>query len=159
MGFSSNQPLVANQLPISVQFPRDPQDFIDTIDLLYKRVANAVNTKEGALYLLQELATFQQFFTSGDPLKLRNGYRKVIQIDPAALPTFNHNIQGITQITDYWGIANTNIPDFRKLPYAAVGANANIEMVVSSTSVTIVKGAGAPYNIIGGIVVLEYLKD
>lgn len=78
--FSSDQPLVANQLPISVDFPRDQTQFIDMITLLYKRIANSLNTKEGAVYLLQELATFQQFFTINDPQRLRNGYRTTFDL-------------------------------------------------------------------------------
>ncbi len=76
MSFSSDAPLVANQLPISIDFPEtsDP-DFLSTLSLIYKRIADAANTKEGALYLLQELATFQLFFTLGDPQTLRNTYR------------------------------------------------------------------------------------
>ena len=154
---SSDQPLVANQLPISVEFPKDQQEFINTLSLLYKRIVNAVNTKEGALYLLQELANFQQFFTDNDPQKLRNGYRRVFRLDPANL-TFNHNISNIIEVTDYWAIAQTSI-DFRKVPYADVTNVTNqISMRVTTTQVIIENGATAP-PILSGIIYLEYLKN
>lgn len=156
MSFSSDQPLLSNQLPISVEFPKDQVRFLETLSLLYKRIADSVNKKEGSLYLLQELANFQQFFTQGDPQRTRNGYRKTFILDPSTL-TFNHNITGISQITNYWAIANT-AADFRKVPYVDVTNVTNqISMRVTTTQVIITNGATAP-AITGGLVILEYVK-
>lgn len=76
MSFSSDKPLQSNQLPISSDIPDvKSKDFSDTLSLLYKRIANSVNTKEGSLYLTEELATFKSFFINNNPQKFRNGYR------------------------------------------------------------------------------------
>lgn len=76
MSFSSDIPLLANQLAISIDFPEtDDPNFLNELSLAYKRIADVSNTKEGALYLLQELATFQLYFTTGDPTQLKNTYR------------------------------------------------------------------------------------
>ena len=77
MSFSSDKPLQTNQLPISVQFPNsDDPNFLGILSLAYKRIVDSVNTKEGALYLLEEVASFQQYFSITDNIqKNRNGYR------------------------------------------------------------------------------------
>lgn len=161
MSFSSDQPLLANQLPISIDFPPPSEEaFRHTLSLIYKRIANAVNTKEGSLYQLQEIANFQQFFTSGDPLTLRPGYRRVFELSaiaPGGTLNFAHGIVGITQLTNYWAIGNT-AADFRKIPFSStVAVNQQISMVVTTTNVIITNGAAAT-AITGGIIVLEYLK-
>lgn len=95
MTFSSDNALNTNQLPISLDVNADDKDF-DNILLLYlRRVANAVNTKESGLFLLQENANFEQWFQNGNPQKNRNAYR--ITVDLASLhggniPTGTTNI-------------------------------------------------------------------
>jgi hypothetical protein len=75
MTFSSNIPLDTNQLPISLDVNPDDNDFENILLLYLRRVANAVNTKESALFLLQENASFEQWFQNGNPQQNRNGYR------------------------------------------------------------------------------------
>ncbi len=80
MAFSSDIPLQSNQLPISIEFPPIKKEFDNILSLTYKRIADAVNKKEGGLFQLQENANFNQYFkyTSGtnpDPNNFRNGYR------------------------------------------------------------------------------------
>ena len=83
MAFSSDQPLQANQLPISIDFPSPTdKDFLDILSLTYKRIADSSSKKESSLYLLQELATFQAYFKYQVPATFtpnvglyRNGYR------------------------------------------------------------------------------------
>jgi hypothetical protein len=75
MTFSSDNALNTNQLPISLNVNPEDKDF-DNILLLYlRRVANAVNTKESGLFLLQENASFEQWYQIGNPQQNRNGYR------------------------------------------------------------------------------------
>lgn len=80
MTFSSNQSLNTNQLPVSLDVNPEDKDF-DNILLLYlRRVANAVNTKENGLFLLQETASFEQWYQVGNPQQNRNGYRTTIDL-------------------------------------------------------------------------------
>lgn len=162
--FSSDQPLVANQLPISVDFPRDQQEFINTISLLYKRIANSVNTKEGALYLPQELATFQLYFTANDPQKLRNVYRKTVDFGVLPNTTFKSVAHGISfdsnfATTRIYGSATdpttlTYIP----LPFAdPVPAN-NISLFLDGTNIYITSGSNRS-NFTRCTVVIEYVKN
>lgn len=86
MSFSSDRPLLSNQLPISIDFPEDPTSLVSALTLAYKRIADAVNSKEGALYQLQESASFNQFFptnlssNSNNSLNLRPVYRMVYDL-------------------------------------------------------------------------------
>jgi len=100
MSFSSDQPLLSNQVPISLDIPppNDPH-FQDIISLFTKRVSDIINTKEGALHTLQEIATFQQYFSYVDPTVVppvpqpfifRPGYRRtydLVALFGAAIPT------------------------------------------------------------------------
>ena len=87
MTFSSNQSLNTNQLPISLDVDPQEKDFESILMLYLRRVANAVNTKESGLFLLQENANFEQWFQTGNPQQNRNAYRTTI--DLVALNTGN----------------------------------------------------------------------
>jgi len=76
MSFSSDIPLHSNQVSKSIDYPpTDSEDFIDILTLDRKRIVDSLNTKEGAFHLLQELASFQQYFSLNDPMNNRSGYR------------------------------------------------------------------------------------
>lgn len=83
MAFSSDIPLQSNQLSKSIDYPQaSSSNFIDILTLDRKRIVDSLNTKEGALHLLQELATFQQYFSinSTDLQTNRNGYRATFDL-------------------------------------------------------------------------------
>lgn len=75
MTFSSNQSLNTNQLPISLDVDPSDKNFQNILLLYLRRVANAVNTKESGLFLLQENANFEQWYQIGNPQQNRNAYR------------------------------------------------------------------------------------
>jgi len=74
MTISSNQPLNTNQLPISLDVNPEDKEFESILLLYLRRVASAVNTKESGFRLLQETASFQQWYQIGNPQQNRNGY-------------------------------------------------------------------------------------
>lgn len=96
-------PTLVNQLPLSIDFPRDQDKFLEVITLIYKRIANSVNTRTGGLHSLQELYNSNQFFINGNPNNFRNVYRKVFDvvnlnggnIAGGAAVSFPHNIVGL----------------------------------------------------------------
>lgn len=89
------------------------------------------------------------------PLKLRDGFRLVVQVSDAVL-TVNHNIPLINQATRLYGTFFDGT-SWQVLPYVDVVAAANqIRISVTSTQVVVVKGAGAP-SISSGLVIFEYL--
>lgn len=106
MSFSSDQPLLVNQLPLSVDFPKDDQKFLEILTETYKRIANCANSKTGGLYSIQELFNSEQFFTA-TPNQFRNVYRKTFDlvalnggnIAAGATVAFAHNITGLKYAT------------------------------------------------------------
>lgn len=158
MSFSSDKPLQSNQLPISIEFPatNDP-NFIETLSLAYKRIPDAVNTKEGALYLLQELATFKQYYTSGNTLKNRNGYRTTFDlvdlnggpIAPGVMVPVPHGITNMLEAVLIYASCTTTDPLFFTVVYPNVYLDAtNINFTNPTAS-----------NITRCSVVAEYLKN
>ena len=85
MTFSSDAPLNTNQLPISLDVNVDEADYDQILQLYIRRIANAVNTKESGLFLLQENAAFEQWFNrapsnSSTQQLLRNAYRLTVDL-------------------------------------------------------------------------------
>ena len=80
MTFSSNESLNTNQLPISLDVNPDEKGFESILLLYLRRVASAVNTKENGLFLLQETASFEQWYQVGNPQQNRNGYRITVDL-------------------------------------------------------------------------------
>ena len=120
MTFSSDPALQVNQLPISIEFPKEEEKFYEVLTLWAKRVTNSVNSKEGGLFSLQELYDFKQFFTAGNPSNFRNDYRKTFDITglnggpiPAsATVVFPHNITGNLTGTLVYATCTTNLGAF-----------------------------------------------
>lgn len=128
MSFTSNQPLLVNQLPLSVDFPKDQDKFLEVITEIYKRIANSVNTKEGGLYSLQELFNSIQYFTPNNPNNFRNAYRKTFDvvalngtpIPPAGVVTFPHQIMGIKSATHIYASCTSTDPQYFTVVYPYV---------------------------------------
>ena len=85
MTFSSDNPLNTNQLPISLDINPGEPNFEDALLLYLRRIANAVNTKASALFLLQENANFGQWFqitapTSVNSQQNRSSYRLTVDL-------------------------------------------------------------------------------
>lgn len=134
MSFSSDNPLQSNQLPISIDFGLADQDhLLELLETTYKRIANAMNTKEGALYLLQEIATFKQWYTKNNPQVNRNVYRRTFDlvalnggnIGAGATVAFNHGITTIFNTAITYVCCTSTVPEyFSVMMYPYVFANA-----------------------------------
>ena len=158
MAFSSDNSIVTNQLPISIDFPRDPELFLDQLTLLYKRIADAVNRKEGSVYPLNETSTFKQYPIANNPQKYNSVLRKVfdlislnggVNIAAAATVSFPHGITGITQAAIiYVGCANT-VPEYFSLMYP--------DVYLTATNIVFTNSSAAPVT--HAIAVAEYLKS
>lgn len=173
MAFSSDIPLTSNQNSISLEVPKpDDPRFVDITNLVLKRLADSMNTKEGALYTQVEQATFQRWYPTSitaatlapasQSLNFRPGYRIVVTfgaLAPASVTQIPHGIVGLVQVTDYWAIVTTTVPDFRKVNYPSTALNEYIAMTVDilTPTFTIAVGPGSP-AITSGFAVIEYLK-
>jgi hypothetical protein len=95
MTISSNQPLNTNQLPVSLDVNPEDKEFQNILLLYLRRVANAVNTKESGLFLLQENANFEQWYQVGNPQQNRNAYRittDLVLLNGGNIPTGSTSI-------------------------------------------------------------------
>lgn len=165
MAFSSDRPLQSNQVSISLEVPKpDDPAFVETMSLYLKRMADSMNTKEGALYTLKEVATFQQYFTAGDPLKTRNVYRKVVNfgaLPNTAAATVAHDIafNADFSLTRMYGAATDPAAfQYLPLPYASPTAANCIELSADATNVIITTGSDRT-AFTRCTVVLEYTKN
>jgi hypothetical protein len=75
MTFSSDPALNTNQIPVSLDVNPEDKEYQNILQLYLRRIANAVNTKESGLFLLQENAPFEQWYQIGNPQQNRNAYR------------------------------------------------------------------------------------
>lgn len=165
MGFSYDKGSLVNQLVTSINLPslEEKKLFEDRLEELLRKIASTINTKEGGVYLPEELLTFQQYFTSGDPQTLRNVYRFVV--DFGALPntgstsvahglTFDSN----TRLTRaYGGSTDPTAVQFLPLPFSSPTLANNVSLEVDGTNVTITTGSNRS-SFTATTVVLEYTK-
>lgn len=97
--------MLSNQLSTNVEFDVKKPEFNDVLNLQYRRIVDSVNSKEGAFYLLKELANFKQIYTLDNPQKNRNSYRTTLDIidlnGGVIAPAGNASVpHGITNATD-----------------------------------------------------------
>jgi hypothetical protein len=153
---TSDSALKINQLPITVDIPKNPDDFYDYLSLHIKRVSNAVNTKTGGLYTLQEQFSSNQYFTPNNPEQFRNVYRLTFDmvaqnggpIAHGATVSVAHNIPLPNPISNLNGVhifgsaTNSDItPKRMPLPYSSQTTTLNIEVYFNDTNVVLINGA------------------
>jgi len=126
--------------------------------------ADAINEREIAQYVEQEIVTGQKFFTSGDPNSFRQTFRKTV--DFGALPnnatkSVAHGISGIgtgTIFTRIYGCATDPNTKFIPIPYVELAAGNHVEINVDPTNVNIVTGIDYT-GYTQCVVVIEYIKE
>ena len=150
-------------LPTYLNFQQDENALRLLLSNMYTRIANTTNVKENGVYDLVEVQNAQQFFNPATAQTKRFAFRILVtfgSIPAGTSASVAHNITGysVLDFTHIYGTCITSIPDFRPIPHASVTANANIEIIITDTQVTINVGAASP-NITSAIIVLEYLKN
>ena len=168
LSFASNQSLVANQLPISLELSTEPGQFMQDLILTFKRISEAVNTKEGALYALTEVATFQQVYITGMPNNFRPTYRTtldLVNINGGPLLngmtySLNSGITGLVQLWHLYGDATGANGSFYPLPYPAITSGVGVEIALlpgDPTMVLITNASGTNLNVAS--LIIEYTKS
>lgn len=168
MSSSTDIPLVVNQIPVSIEFPREQGQLIETLTLVYNRIANTLNSKEGGLYSAQEYGSNQQYnlVATGS---FKNVYRKCFDmvalnggnIGAGATVTFAHGISSVSQLVHmYGGATNSDAPPkFFPLPYvSATAITDQIQIYITSTNVILVNGA-TQTALTAATIVVEILKN
>lgn len=163
--FGSDQPLISNQLPISFDLPDDQEQWKNEMELMVKRINTVVNTKEGGLYVPQEVATFKLYFTLNDANKFRNTYRKTFDmvdlnggnINPGTTVSFAHSIGTIIAPTDIFGTATTSAPiKYIPLPYVSAVEAEEIQIYATSSNIVLVNGT---LTLTQCYITIEWLKN
>lgn len=159
------RPLNTKQIPLpeNISFSKDMSQLLEQLTKTNRDIARQVNGKERAIYPLeQEILNDQLFFTTGNPQKYRNVFRKVFSIGAVATgATLNivHNITSITTFTRIYGTCITNIPDDRPIPYVdTLNVTNQISLLRNGINLVLTNGATAP-PIVSGIIIIEYLKN
>lgn len=164
--FSSDPALVSNQIPISLDFPDNLDEFNLFVQMIIKRIANATNSKESGLYIPLETASFISYFTPDNPQKLRNVYRKVIDFGPLPDTGLGFESHGIPFTSEYtmtriYGTATdpTNLK-YIPLPYVEVQnpLDGDIQLYANGTEVFIYTASDRS-NFTRCYIVLEYVKN
>lgn len=161
MTFKPSDTFGNSYLPTFRDFQQNDHDLRLLLSKSYTEIANSVNIKENGVYDLVEVQNSQQFFNPANAQKKRFAFRILVTFGAIAAggtSSVAHGVTGITNCTHIYGTCITATPDFRPIPHASVTANANIEVIVTSTTVTINVGAASP-NVTSAIIVLEYLKN
>ncbi len=143
------------------------EEFKELLVRLYQNVNNialALNTKETALYFLEEFNTSAQYFDAitNSQLLLRPQFRRTYNIGAvgAGVTTVAHGLTiGTTWIfTDIYGALTDNIGNnYYPLPWASAGGATNIELRVGAANIVITNNSGIAFT--SCIVTLEYLKN
>ncbi len=130
MGFSSEGSSLANQVITTANLPSldDKLLFENRLENILRKIANVVNTKEGGLYNLSETFCFKQIFTTNDPQRFRNVYRKSFDlvdlnggnIAGAATVAFAHNITDIQDAIMIYVSCVTTDPEYFTAVYSDV---------------------------------------
>lgn len=164
MSFSSDSSSLANQLSLDIVFADDENTFKDILTILCKDIANAVNSKEGALYLPEERFNFQRYFTPGNPQVFRNVYRTVVNfgaLPNAGTKSVAHNISFDANFSATRIFATATDPVnllYIPIPFSSPTLNENIKITVDATNVNITTAINySTYTTV--YVVIEYVKN
>lgn len=170
MSFSSDAPLQSNQLSLDVEFQKEKPEFNDILTLAYRRAVDAINTKEGGLYLLGEIATFKQVYNLNPPSGVysqsvnRNLYRKTWDLieenGGVNIPNGNsvnvaHNITGLKD--GFLIYATITTDDAGNPRYTITGPSTNPDVYLTDTNIVFNNNTG--FNVTQGIFVAEYTKN
>jgi hypothetical protein len=150
---------VVNQLQESIEFSSDPRQNQEALSLMYKRTANAVNTKTGGLFSLTEQVNFEQFSVdqpTNATQTFANVYRKTFNlvalnggnIGSSATVTFAHGITGIVRSTLIYCSCTSTTPQY----FTSVYPNA----YMTATNVVFVNPVATPLT--SCLFVAEYTK-
>ena len=167
MTISSNQPLNTNQWPVSLDVNPEESDFQGILLLYLRRVANAVNTKESGLFLLQENANFEQWFQTGNPQQNRNAYRittDLVALNAGNIPTGTTNLV-LTSSTQPQVISGYLYPvqgfggavDTNGLSYFLNDPDIYVRYQASTNTIIIQNNSGNALT--WAVYVFEYLKN
>lgn len=130
MGFSNDPAGVSNQVITSFNLPsmEDQKLFEERLEDYLRKMADAVNTKDGGIYSFSEFLGFKKLPTTNDPQAFRNVYRKFFDlvdlnggnIASGATVNFAHGITSLTEPVMVWASCVTTDPEYFTVVYPDV---------------------------------------
>ena len=162
----------ASFLPATYSFPKENNDFLRELNILYRRIAASIAEREIARYdcIDQgspivppgfERVTGQQWFGPNNQVK-RPGFRKVVlfpALSAGATNTQPHNLGTITSYTFTRIDGVMQNPAGSQFSPVPQGSPNNAYVDISGANVRIILPGGSPWAGFTAIVVLEYLKN
>ena len=134
MSASSDNSQITNQLPQTVNLPSldNGREFVGYLERQLRNISNTVNGKSGGLNTLNETITGDQYYTTGDPQKFRNVFRKTFDlveinggnIPPGALAPVSHNITSIFESAGIYAHCTSVTGEIFTLVYPDIYLNA-----------------------------------
>lgn len=153
---------ISTFLPTTAVFSQDASQFLIQLTNLYTQIAAAVNMREISNYNTVQVNSGELWYNTTNTQVLRKGFRRVYvrsNIVPGATDSFVHGLTGITQFTHIYGVATTNVIDYRPIPFAsATLITDQIQVSCTSTNIVIVNGATSP-TLTTAVIVIEYLYN
>lgn len=148
-----------NQVPLSIEFSKDPIENQETLSLMYKRLAQTLNTKTSGLFSLSEQINAEQLGIeqpTNSVQKFQNIYRKTFNLvflnggDIAAsgTVTYPHGIVGLLHAKLIYASCTSTTPQY----FTTVYPNAYL----TDTNLIFTNPVGTPLSYC--IFVAEYLK-
>lgn len=159
---------LVNQIPISIEFPRNLDKLAEQLTIVYKRIAYTLNTKQGGLYSQTEFTNSELYnLNATDSFKIV--YRKCFDmvalnlgpIAAGATVSFLHNIASLVQLVHmYGGAKNSDVPTkFIPLPYvSATLVTDQVQIYLTPTNIVLVNGS-TQTALTQATIVCEYLKN
>lgn len=158
---------VVNQLPISLEIPREGAELQEILSLMLKRYAQVINTKEGGLYTLIEQTNFKQYYPlttssqDSSSMILRNVFRKVFDIVAlnggpvagGATVSVAHGIIGIVETAEIYASCTSSLPAVDPGFFSVMYPNARL----TTTNVIFTNPIATPLNRV--TLVADYLKN
>lgn len=153
-------------LPTSIIIPdvEEGKEHNNILTDYLKKIITALNDKEVAQYVEQEILTGQKFFTPNESGTFRDGFRTTVDFGILPNTTSTSIPHGITVdantvFTRISAVATDPVNfSYLPIPYASPTDANNIEISVDSTSITIITGSDrSAYTVC--YVILEYVKN
>ena len=134
MSFSSDSSSNSNQVIGTFNLPnvKEGDLFEDRLESFIRYMRSVINTKEGGLYNAVEVLAFKQIFTTGNPQKFRNVYRKTFDlvdlnggnIAGGATVVSAHNIDDLADSIFVYASCVTTDPEYFTVVYPDVHLDA-----------------------------------
>lgn len=139
----------------NLRWSKDWDTFLTQITKAYSDIARSINTRDIAIYDLNQNVNGQEWFNPANVQLKRDGFRRVYQFTGAG--NIAHGITNLTLVTAYGEYTDgTNF--YGAIFGSSVAIAGQVTFFLTPTNIVIQSGAGAP-AITSGVIVLNFLQN